>query len=112
MADELQPLKRIELRAVWIGLEEMPIMFVNQTIAQVDDQGDVIVSFGQATPPVILGGTLEEQRKQAEAIPFVQIRPVARLSLSTQRIREIIGVLQQTLDNQERAKRELEKGQK
>jgi len=112
MAEELEPLSRIQLRAAWIGVEEVPIMFVNQTIAQIDDQGDVIITFGQATPPVILAGTPEEQRTQLESIPFVQIRPVARLNLSTHRIQEVIKVLQQTLANQERTRQELEKGHK
>jgi hypothetical protein len=110
MADEPQPIQRIQLRAAWIGVEDVPIMFVNQAIAQVDDHGDAILTFGQASPPVILGGTPEEQRQQAESIQFIQIRPVARISMSTQRIREVISALQQTLENQERAKRELERG--
>jgi hypothetical protein len=110
MAEEPQPLELVQLRAAWVGVEELPIMFVNQAIAQVDDHGDVIVTFGQASPPVILGGTPEERRREIEAVQFVQIRPVARVSMSTRRIQEVINALQQTLANQEKARTQLEKG--
>lgn len=111
MAEEPQSVDSFQVRAAWVGVEDVPIVFVNQAIGQVDDQGDVIITFGQASPPVILGGDAEQQRQQIASIPFVQIRPVARLSLSTRRIHEVITMLQQTLMNQGKAKEQLEKGQ-
>lgn len=97
----------IQVPAVWVGLEEEPVAFTNQFIGQVDDQCDAVLSFGQVLGPVLLG-TPEQQRDQLQNIPFVQVRPVVRLSLSRPRIEELIGVLQQTLENQAtcRTKRE------
>jgi hypothetical protein len=96
-----EQLERAELRAVWVGLEDAPIMFVNQTIGQVDDHGDIIVTFGQATPPVLFG-TPEEQREQVKSIAFIQVHPVTRVTFSTSRAEEVVRVLQQTIENQKR----------
>ena len=106
MADDIE---RLALRAAWIGLDDVPIVFVNQILGQVDDQGELIITFGQATPPVLLG-TEEEQRDQARNIQFVQVRPVTRMSLTGRRTRELIGILQTSLDNQERVRRALDAG--
>jgi hypothetical protein len=99
MAED-QP-ERVEIRAVWVGVEDLPIVFVNQSIGQVDDRGDIILTFGQATPPIILG-TPEQQRQQLQDVPFIQVRPVSRLTLSRPRAEEVVRMLQQTLENQQR----------
>lgn len=111
MAEEPEPLARVQLQATWVGLEEVPILFANQVIIQLDDQNDVIIGFGQANPPVVLGGTVEEQRAQIAAIPFVQIRPVARLSMSTRRLEELIRALQETVKRQQQATQQQLEGQ-
>lgn len=99
MPDQPEALERLTLRAAWVGLEDVPIVFANQIIGQLDDKGEAILTFGQATPPVLLG-TPEEQQQQASLTHFVQIRPVARLTLSGARMEELITVLQKTLENQ------------
>jgi hypothetical protein len=80
------------------------MLFANQFIGQVDDHGDVIITFGQANPPLILGSP-EEQAEQAANLAFIQVRPVARLALGRDRIKDVITALQQTLDNQELAQK-------
>jgi hypothetical protein len=77
----------------------MPIVFANQLIGQLDDRREAIITFGQANPPILIG-SVEEQMQQATAIPFVQVRPVARVSLSRSRLEELVAVLSQTLENQ------------
>ena len=67
-------------------------MFANQIIGQVDDKGEAIITFGQATPPVLLG-TPEEQREQAGNIQFVQVRPVAGFELVRARLEELATVI-------------------
>ena len=106
---EPEPLEQISVRVAWVGVEEVPIVFVNQVAAQLDDRGEAIITFGQATPPLLLG-TPEEQREQAAATPFVQVRPVARLSLSQPRLQDLIGVLSQTLENQARFQQQTKRG--
>jgi len=99
MAEEPQEIDRVAVRLAWVGVEEMPVVFANQVLAQVDDAGEAIIMFGQAAPPILLGSA-DEQRQQAALVPFVQVRPVARLTLSRARIEQLITVLQQTLENQ------------
>ena len=45
----------IAVQLTWVGTEEIPVVFVNQMLGQVDDRGDIILSFGQMTPPALLG---------------------------------------------------------
>ncbi len=86
----------IQLPAVWVGVDDAPIVFVNQFAAQVN-AGEVTLTFGQASAPMLLG-TVEEQKAQAAQLPFVPVRSVARLGLTPARLRELVGILQQTLN--------------
>ena len=90
MADD-----EVAVRLLWIGLDEKPVEFVNQFIGQ-SVQGEIFVSLGTVTPPVILGQTLEERRAQAEGLGYVPVRPVARLALTRRGLSELIKVLQDT----------------
>jgi hypothetical protein len=108
LADEI-PVERLSAQLAWIGVEDVPIVFVNQVIAQIDERGEIIIAFGQATPPVILGSP-EEQRQQIANVPFVQVRPVSRITLSRSRLEEVVDVLQKTLDNQARVLKQLSEG--
>lgn len=80
----------------WIDVDKVPIQFVNNLLGQVDDLGDIIIAFGQTTPPA-LTGTDEEQRRQVERIAYVPVRPVARFSMSRDRLEQMIGLLARTL---------------
>jgi len=82
-------------------VEDVPILLVNQALAQLDDQGSVILTLGQVAPPITVG-TPEQQLEQLQATAFVQVRPVARVTMSPQRIADLVKVLQQTIENQER----------
>jgi hypothetical protein len=97
---EDQP-KQFRLQMIWVGVDDAPILFVNQMLGQVDDHGEIILTFGQAAPPVTLG-TPEQQAEQMQAAPFVQVRPVSRLSLPKTRAEELVRVLQKTLENHQR----------
>lgn len=82
---------------VWTGGEQLDVIKVNQYLSQVDHAGDVFLTFGTMTPPVILAETAEEFQAQAEAIGYVPVRTVARLSLSPTSLGELVEVLQRTL---------------
>lgn len=86
----------------WIDLDKVPIQFVNNLMGQVDDFGDIIVAFGQTTPPAFIG-TAEEVRRQVERVAYVPVRPVARFSMSRDRLEQMIGLLTQTLANHDKA---------
>jgi hypothetical protein len=96
LADETRQEAVLPIR--WMGTEDIPIVFVNQVLGQVGRQGEVVLSFGQITPPALLG-TPEQQREQAKDIDFLPVKPVARLALTRVGLDDLIRVLQQTRDN-------------
>jgi hypothetical protein len=100
MAKEVR-LQRREVPAVWAGLEESPVFFTNAFLGVLDDQGEVILCFGQSNPPVFTGPTPEKLAEQASKVTSVNVKPVARLSMSRQRLRELVDVLNLTIRNQE-----------
>lgn len=87
---------------VWVGGEDLPTIKVNQFLVQVDGAGDVFVTVGTLTPPVLLGDDPDELRKQAESISHVPIRTVARFALSGRGLRELAAVLQNGIEIAER----------
>jgi hypothetical protein len=99
VADDSQ---RIDVPLVWVGIDETPIVFANQVLAQFFSE-EFVLTFGQSFPPPILGATEEERRKQAEELPYVAVRPVARLSLNERRMRELVDILQKNLEMFERS---------
>ncbi len=96
MAEELPD--GIQIPLSWEGIEDLPILLANQVIGQVGQQGEVILSFGQASPPVLIGDP-EQQREQAGEIPFVPIKPVARLALTRVGLDDVIRILSETRAN-------------
>lgn len=96
MAEEMR--QEVTLPIVWSGTEDVPIVFVNQVLGQVGRQGEVVLAFGQLTPPALLG-TPEQQREQAREISFLPVKPVARLAFTRVGLDDLIGVLEQTRDN-------------
>ena len=54
---------------------------------------EIVLIFGQvANPPT--AGTQEEQLAQLGEIPFVPIRPLARLGMTLDRLREFLAAMQ------------------
>lgn len=103
MAEEEQP-GQIDVPLVWVGAEELPVLYLNQFIAQVN-RGEIFLTLGQVVPPPIVGATEEERKAQAESIEFVPVKPVARLAFTPGRLQELIQILQITLDNHETQQR-------
>lgn len=96
----------IQLPIVYVGLEDVPILFGNHFIIQ-HEQNEFIFTVGQLTPPILLG-TPEERLEQAKKLSYVPVRVVARLGFTRQRLEELIGALQENL----RAYDERQKGQR
>ena len=96
----------VQVPVAWVGTEELPVHFVNQFVGVIAP-GEVFLNLGAIVPPAILGDTEEERKAQAESIRFVQVKPVARIALTPERLREFIGVLNQTLANYEKQQRTL-----
>ncbi len=101
MAAEQHP-EVLSLPLVWVGVDEVPIVMANQVLGQIAGEDEVVLAFGQVTPPPFLG-TPEQRIEQAKQIQYVAVRVVARLSLTHTRLQELVRVLQQTLDNYDQA---------
>lgn len=102
-----------QLPLTWIDVDKTPAQFVNAILTQLDDFGDILVTFGQATPPALTGATPEENRKQMERVAYVPVRPIVRLSMSRSRLEQFVTSLQQTAVVQDQfveAKRQMQGG--
>lgn len=85
---------------VWIDRDAERILFANQILAQ--HLGDeFIISFGQVSPPAILGDETE-RTEGLERIELVPVKTVARIGVPAQRMREFVAVMRQNLDLYER----------
>lgn len=88
----------VDVRLLWIDLDETPIYSANHAIAQIDDDR-IVITIGASSPPVIVGDTLEERREMAEQLGYVPVRPLTRFTISRNRLAAVIAALTQTLDN-------------
>jgi hypothetical protein len=100
--DEQLP-KSVDLPVVWTGVDDVPMVFVNQILGQVGQQSEIILTFGQFAPPAILAGTQEERERQVKALTHIPIKPVARLALTRTGLEQLVDVLHQTLANHDKA---------
>jgi len=87
---------------VWVGTEETPVRFANQVLGQIGPQGEILLTFGQLTPPAFVG-TQDQIAEQAKQITQVQTQTVARLVITRAGLDELIELLRQTADNADRA---------
>ncbi|MFG1804879.1 hypothetical protein [Streptomyces sp. NPDC049040] len=81
---------------VWGGIEKLPVHASNQIMIQID-QDQVYLNFGIATPPILTPGSADDLRLQAEQIPFVEVQPLQRLSVSRRHLSDIVDVLQRAI---------------
>jgi hypothetical protein len=86
----------------WGDLDALPLLFSNQILGQARPQeGIMYLAFGHAaTPPFV--GSPDEIRKQAEALEQIEIKPLARLAMTPEGVREVIQVLRSSLEKYER----------
>ena len=86
-----------QIPVVWVGGDESPVLLANQFLGQFQDD-EFILTFGQFAPPALLG-TEEERKAQARELSFIQVKVLARLTLTRSRLEELVGVLQETIAN-------------
>ena len=86
----------VRLPLTYLGIEETPILFVNNFVIQ-HDRNEFVIMAGQVQKPLLLG-TLEERREQAEKITYVPVNIVARLGFTRERMVALIEMLQASLE--------------
>ena len=95
--------EHIQLPLVWVGVDEVPILFANALIAQFEqDLGAHLLTIGQITVPPVTG-TPEEVAEQVAELEFVSVRAIARLAFTPEKLQEVITTLQANVDQRERA---------
>lgn len=86
----------IALPLLFVGMEEVPILYANHFLVQHQQGGEFIITVGQVQGPPLLG-TREERIEQAKRLAYVPIRVVARLALTRERMAELIGALEENV---------------
>jgi flagellar motor switch/type III secretory pathway protein FliN len=85
----------LAIPVLFIGVEDVPILFVNQFVISFQ-QEEFILSAGQLAPPILIGSE-EEKREQAKQLSYVPIKVVARLGMTAARLSELVSLLQNQL---------------
>lgn len=93
----------IELRVLWRGLDDSPILFTNQFLIQTE-QDDIILTLGQLQPPVLLG-ELEDRIAQAQQLGYIPINAVARFGLSRKSLGQLADALQEHIQKYDSTRR-------
>lgn len=91
------PDDEIALPFFFIGAEDVPIVLSNMQVIQ-HVQQEFIITFGQFSPPVVLG-TPEEQMEQMKSKQYLPVKTMARVAMSPQRLADLIKALQMNYDN-------------
>jgi hypothetical protein len=94
--------EELQLPVVWVGTEQTPVQFANQVLAQIGQQGELVLTFGQLIPPAFLG-TPDQIVAQAQRMDHIPTQTVARLVITRAGLDQLIEVLRQTVENYERA---------
>jgi hypothetical protein len=98
--------KDVEIRHDFADVETA---FANHFTVQLSAHGEVLLSFFEIVPPLILGDAEERQRK-IEAVKEVTARCVARIALSGERFQEVAATMASRAKlEEEEKKREREK---
>jgi hypothetical protein len=92
MGDEAEGLA---IPLVWTGLDDASIIYANQFAVQ-HVQSSFLVSFGQVSPPMLLGSR-EARLAQARQLTQVPVRTLARYALSREDLVTFIGLLTENL---------------
>lgn len=85
----------ISLPVVWVDPNEGTSAWVNH-FASSFQSDEFTVSFGQFTPPILLGDE-GDRRQQIEQMGFAKINVVARVTMTPRSMRELVEVLQRNL---------------
>ena len=98
------PPERIGIPISWVGYDEVPIAYANQFLLQAQPEECFIMGIGQSTPPALIGSA-EEIAEQAAQVEFVSVRTLAKVALTEAKMKELIAVLQVSVDRAEQARR-------
>lgn len=98
---------RMPVSLIWPEVEEEPVFRANQFLGQISTTSagtpeDFLLTIGYVAPPVLLG-TPDEQRATMGALGAVSVRTLCRVSMSRERLGELIQMLQGVAQQFDRA---------
>lgn len=93
--------ERLVVPVIWVGGDDLPTFAANQFLVQVD-RGEVFLTVGHLTPPVLVGDDPDVLREQAARIDYVAVRTVTKLSLSPSRLQELVKLLERAIEMTEK----------
>ena len=97
MAAKASAAEQLAVPLLWVGVDDADIHYTNQIIVQTGDASDFLITFGQVTPPLLLGQTPEENLERAKQIAYLPVRTVVRLGLTLERMEQFTEVMQRVL---------------
>jgi hypothetical protein len=90
--------KPVNLDIEFVASNE-PAIMANIFNVSLDAEGLLFLEFRQITPPIIIGGTPEEQAEKAKALGSVKAFPVARLVLTKEKFKELATIMQSVVES-------------
>ena len=88
--------QEVEIPFLFIGTEDVPIVFSNLQIVQHEEQ-EFVITFGQYTAPLLTPGA--DADEIARRAPHVAVRAVARVGMTAQRFERFVGALQSNFES-------------
>ena len=85
----------VEIPFLFIGTEDVPIVFSNLQLVQHEEQ-EFVITFGQYTAPLLSPSADAEE--VARRAPHVAVRAVARIGMTAHRFERLVEMLQSNLD--------------
>lgn len=91
----------VQLRLLWRGLDDTPLLYANQFVVQ-HERDELILTIGQFQPPILIGQP-DERIEQARQLGYVPINVVGRYAFTRQRLAELAGYLNEHLQKFDQA---------
>lgn len=83
--------EQMRFRLHWEGVEALPVLWANQIFVRLEDEEQVLITFGQATLPHEVQLSPDSiQRLKTAGLP---VRAVARLAVTPRRLEEMMAHL-------------------
>lgn len=101
--------ERKEVRLRYVLTPEVKPVFANQMIVQ-SDEHTTFLSFFQLQPPVMIGESPEEVRKQIDALSEVPANMVAQVIIPTDRMKVFIAAMSSTIERNPQLRAVLKSG--
>ncbi len=92
------PVQR-EVPIEFIRPDEVSIDLINACAVQIGNFGEIVITVGQATVPILVAATEEEKRREFSKIRSVKAKTVARLAFTPASLQFFLSTIQAAIPN-------------